>query len=100
VISAAQSILGRILIMSFGFSSISSCTSSASFGWRGKQALEDLQALTAQVRKLRVSTFIIIVVEESLYCIGRLVVEWKNTEGSNGELFFSGRNSSVRVSYR
>lgn len=33
-------------------------TSSQSFGWRGKDAEEDLQPLTAQVRKLRVRTFI------------------------------------------
>lgn len=34
-------------------------TSSQSLGWRGKEALLDLQALTAQVRKLRVRTFMV-----------------------------------------
>jgi len=33
-------------------------TSSQSFGCRGKEALLDLQVLTAQVRKLRVRSFI------------------------------------------
>jgi hypothetical protein len=36
-------------------------TSSHSLGWRGKDALLDLQALTAQVKKLRVKTFIVTV---------------------------------------
>lgn len=35
-------------------------TSSHSLGTRGKDAVVDLQALTAQVRKLRVRTFIFI----------------------------------------
>lgn len=35
-------------------------TSSQSFGWRGKEADEDLQALTAQVRKLSVRIFMVI----------------------------------------
>jgi hypothetical protein len=55
---AAQSTLGRTLYINFGFSSMVSETSSHSFGWRGKEAEVDLQALTAQVRKLRVRTFI------------------------------------------
>lgn len=38
-------------------------TSSHSFGCRGKDALLDLQALTAQVRKLRVRTFIAVAVK-------------------------------------
>jgi len=38
-----------------------SCTSSASLGCRGKDWLEDLQAFTAQVRKLRVRIFILLV---------------------------------------
>lgn len=39
---------------------MSSCASSASLGWRGNEAAEDLQALTAQVRKLRLSSFMIL----------------------------------------
>ena len=57
-VSAAQSTLGKTLYINFGFSSMVSETSSHSFGWRGKEAEVDLQALTAQVRKLRVRTFI------------------------------------------
>jgi hypothetical protein len=57
-LNAAQSTLGRTLYINFGFSSMVSETSSHSFGWRGKEAEVDLQALTAQVRKLRVRTFI------------------------------------------
>lgn len=53
-----QSILGRTFIISCGFGSMVSDTSSQSFGWRGKEVEVDLQALTAQVRKLRVRTFI------------------------------------------
>lgn len=34
-------------------------TSSQSFGWRGKDVEVDLQAFTAQVRKLRVRSFIL-----------------------------------------
>ncbi len=58
VMSAFQSMRGRILYISFGFGAIVSETSSHSFGWRGKLADEDLQAFTAQVRKLRVRSFI------------------------------------------
>jgi hypothetical protein len=57
-VSAAQSTLGRTLYINFGFNSMVSETSSHSLGCRGKLAEEDLQALTAQVRKLRVRTFI------------------------------------------
>ncbi len=57
-IKAFQSILGSILTKNFGFNSMVSWTNSASFGWRGNDAVEDLQALTAQVRKLRVRIFI------------------------------------------
>ena len=39
-----------------------SWTSSASLGCRGKDWLEDLHALTAHVRKLRVRIFIFVVV--------------------------------------
>ena len=42
---------------------IVSDTSSQSFGCKGKEAEEDLQALTAQVRKLSVRTFMIAGVE-------------------------------------
>ncbi len=58
VIRAGQSRRGRRFVRSLGFSSIVSWTSSASFGWRGKQAVVALQDLTAQVRKLRVRIFI------------------------------------------
>jgi hypothetical protein len=61
-ISAFQSIRGKILTSSFGFSSMVSWTSSASLGCKGKDWLEDLQAFTAQVRKLRVRIFIFVVV--------------------------------------
>lgn len=56
VIKASQSSLGRTLTMSAEFNSNSSCTSSASLGWSGKERFEDLQAFTAQVRKFRVRT--------------------------------------------
>ncbi len=56
--SALQSIRGKMLTRSLGFSSMVSWTSSASLGCRGKDWLEDLQAFTAQVRKLRVRIFI------------------------------------------
>lgn len=60
MVSAAQSTRGRMLYMSLGFSSMVSETSSQSLGWRGKEAMLDLHALTAQVRKLSVSSFIIL----------------------------------------
>lgn len=59
VFRAFQSILGRMLYMSFGFGAMVSDTSSHSFGCRGKEAEDDLQAFTAQVRKLRVRSFIL-----------------------------------------
>jgi hypothetical protein len=59
VIKAFQSILGSMLYISFGFGAMVSDTSSHSFGWRGKEAEDDLQAFTAQVRKLRVRIFIL-----------------------------------------
>lgn len=55
---ASQSNLGNIFVMNRGFRSISICSSSASFGWRGNAAGVDLQVLRAQVRKLRVRSFI------------------------------------------
>jgi len=57
-------------------------TSSQSFGWRGKEALDDLQAFTAQVRKLRVRTFIflwfVLRIAEGLVFGGRIgsAVRW------------------------
>jgi len=58
VLRAFQSILGNTLVINFGLGSIVSDTSSQSFGWRGNEADVVLQALTAQVRKLSVRTFI------------------------------------------
>ena len=60
IINAAHSILGKMLNSSFSFGGRLSETSSQSFGWRGKEALDALQAFTAQVRKLRVRTFIVL----------------------------------------
>jgi hypothetical protein len=62
MISAFQSIRGKILTRSFGFSSMVSWTSSASLGCRGKDWLDVLQAFTAQVKKLRVRIFIVVIV--------------------------------------
>lgn len=56
--SAFQSIRGRILRSKAVFRGMSLLTSEHSFGCRGKDALVDLQAFTAQVRKLRVRSFI------------------------------------------
>jgi hypothetical protein len=56
--SAAQSTLGRTLNSNLGLSSIVSDTSSQSLGCKGKEAVVDLHVLTAQVKKLRVRTFI------------------------------------------
>lgn len=56
--SAFQSILGRTLSSNVALGAIVSDTNSHSFGWRGKEVEVLLQALTAQVRKLRVRTFI------------------------------------------
>jgi hypothetical protein len=60
IVRADQSIRGRTLYSSFGLGSMVSDTSSQSLQWRGKDAEEDLQALTAQVRKLRVRSFILL----------------------------------------
>lgn len=59
-IKASQSTRGSMLTSRLGLGSIESETSSHSFGWRGKEALLDLQALTAHVTKLRVRTFILV----------------------------------------
>jgi hypothetical protein len=64
---AAQSMRGRMLTSRFGFISISSDTSSTSRGWRGKQAVVLLQVLTAHVRKLRVRTFMLAVLDGCEY---------------------------------
>jgi hypothetical protein len=56
--SAFQSSLGNMLNRSFGLGSSSAASSSQSLGWRGKDALLDLQAFTAQERKFKVKTFI------------------------------------------
>jgi len=69
-VSAAQSTLGKTLYINLGFSSMVSETSSHSFGWRGKEAEVDLQALTAQVRKLRVRTFIFFFEERCVWRCG------------------------------
>lgn len=61
VLSAFQSSLGSKLTNSSGLTSTSSEASSASFGWRGNESEEDLQVFTAQVRKLRVRSFILAV---------------------------------------
>jgi hypothetical protein len=55
--------------MSCGFGATVSDTSSHSFGCRGKLSEDDLQAFTAQVRKLRVRSFIFVVV-----CCGEEIV--------------------------
>lgn len=59
VLSAAQSRRGSTLMRNCGLSSISSCASSASLRCNGKEAEVDLQALTAQVRKFMLRTFIL-----------------------------------------
>lgn len=59
VFIAVQSRRGRIFLINRGFKSSSICSSSASCGWRGNAAGEDLQVLRAQVRKLRVRSFIV-----------------------------------------
>lgn len=59
-INAFQSTLGRTFNSNCAFGSMVSDTNSQSLGWRGKEVVVDLQALTAQVRKLRVRTFIFV----------------------------------------
>lgn len=56
---AFQSNLGNTLTRNSGFTSCSTRSSSASRGCRGKAAGSCLQALRAQVRKLRVRSFIL-----------------------------------------
>jgi hypothetical protein len=64
-ISAFQSIRGNILTSNFGLGSISADSNSQSLGCKGKEAEDDLQALTAQERKLRVRSFILSCVSET-----------------------------------
>jgi hypothetical protein len=58
MIRAGQSIRGRILVRRMGLGASSAVTRVHSFGWSGKLRGLDLQAFTAQVRKLRVRIFI------------------------------------------
>ena len=58
LLMAFQSNLGNTLTKNSGFKSWSTRSSSASRGCRGKAAVSCLQALRAQVRKLRVRSFI------------------------------------------
>lgn len=57
---AFQSMRGNKLTNNCGLSSTSSLTSSASLGCSGNESDEDLQDLTAQVRKFNVRTFILV----------------------------------------
>ena len=59
VFRASQFSLGSMFWMSSGLISASTCSSSASLGWRGKAAGFVLQVLRAQQRKLRVRSFIV-----------------------------------------
>ena len=59
--SACHSRRGMMLRRNRGLKSSSVCSSSASRMWRGKAAGRGLQVLMAQVRKLRVSSFIVVV---------------------------------------
>ena len=74
---ASQSSLGSMFLMKVGFISISICSNSASFRCRGKAAAVDLHVLRAQVRKLRVRSFI--VSEEDLSCFWMIKIE-KNVQ--------------------
>jgi hypothetical protein len=62
VLKADQSSRVRMFNRSLGSLSRLSLTSSQSLGWRGKEVELDLQALTAQVRKLSVRSFIMLLV--------------------------------------
>jgi len=60
IFSAAQSSRGSTFVSNSRFGAmLSSCTSSASLGCSGNEAVVDLHALTAQVRKLRLRIFIL-----------------------------------------
>ena len=58
MVTASQSNRGRILVRKVGLQASCRCFNSASSKWSGKEAAEILQLLTAQVRKLIVSSFI------------------------------------------
>lgn len=60
VVSAVQSMRGSRLSSSWALTSMSSCTNSASLGCRGYESDEDLQALTAQVRKFKLKIFMLL----------------------------------------
>lgn len=61
IFKASQSTLGRMLHRKEGLYSMSDCSSSQSWKWSGNDSGDVLQALTAQVRKLTVSIFIVVV---------------------------------------
>ena len=67
LLMAFQSNLGNTLTKNSGFKSWSTRSSSASRGCRGKAAVSCLQALRAQVRKLRVRSFIFVFAVSSLF---------------------------------
>lgn len=66
---ASQSKRGSMFLMKVGFMSISICSSSASWGCSGKAAAVALHVLRAQVRKLRVRSFILSAGEPSSFCV-------------------------------
>lgn len=74
VLSAAQSRRGRTLMRNWGLTSTSSCASSASLGCSGKDADEDLQVLTAQVRKFMLRTFILLKMIYFLLSVGAMLM--------------------------
>jgi hypothetical protein len=80
--SAAQSMRGSTLTNSWGLISTSSLASSASLGWRGNESDEDLHVLTAQVKKLRVRTFILKDVQGEIL-LGLLLLFFFLRNGSN-----------------
>lgn len=69
VLKASQSTRGRMLRRKMGLYSISTCSSSASLKWRGKERGEVLHAFTAQVRKLTVRIFMIAVFQALETCL-------------------------------
>lgn len=70
MVSAGQSTRGNTLNSNLGFISMVSDTSSQSLGCSGKEVVVLLQALTAQVRKLRVRTFIVVSAKYLELCCG------------------------------
>ena len=59
IFSASHSRRGKMLMRKSGLNSVSTSSSTASRKWRGKAVGADLQALTAQVRKLTVRIFMV-----------------------------------------